>query len=161
MPLAIETATENLGEITLNATSQVFSMMLAMEPKGGEPFQVEGPTSFDGVISLLTFTGEWIGAGMFCCDESFACKVGSAMLMTEVEQVNADVLDGIGEMANMILGNIKEVLEADTGPLTLGIPTVVWGKNFCARTGVKAPWTIVPFECAGGRFEVRVAIQAV
>ena len=136
-------------------------MMLAMQPTAGEAQEMENPPSFDGVISLLTFTGDWIGAGMFCCDEAFACKVGSAMLITSVEQVNADVLDGIGEMANIILGNIKEVLEAETGPLTLGIPTVVWGKNFCARTVVKTPWTIVPFECAGGKFEVRGAVQPV
>ncbi len=124
MPVAIDTSTQ-LVEIPRNATDQVFSMILAMEPMAGEPHEVENPPSFDGVISLLTFTGDWIGAGMFCCNEAFACKVGAAMLMMDVDQVDADVLDGIGEIPNMILGNIKEVLEAETGPLTLGIPTVV------------------------------------
>ena len=40
-----------------------------------------------------------------------------------------EVLDGIGELANMILGNFKESIETQTGPLALTVPTVVYGKK--------------------------------
>ena len=66
--------------------------------------------------------------------------------MTEVAEVDGEVLDGIGELANMILGNFKESIETQTGPLALTVPTVVYGKNFQTRTPVLASWTIVPFK---------------
>jgi CheY-specific phosphatase CheX len=81
------------------------------------------------------------------------------MLMTEVNEVNADVLDGIGEMANMVLGNFKENMFRHTGALSLSIPTVVWGKNFSTRTSLRASWVIVPFTTGDDLFEVRVCMK--
>ena len=82
------------------------------------------------------------------------------MLMTEVSEINGDVLDGLGEIANMVLGNLKESLQSHTGPLGLTIPTVVYGKNFSTRSTTKADWTLVPFKSGdNGRFEVRICIQ--
>ncbi len=143
------------------SAESVFSMMLAMEVQPLEVREEEEPKPYDGVVSLVTFSGEWIGAGMFCCHEDLACKIGAAMLGHEIEQIDSDVLDGIGEMANMIIGNLKEQLEARTGPLALSIPTVVYGKNFCTRTAVRAPWCIQPFELDGLVLEVRSCARAV
>ena len=142
------------------ATESVFSMMLSL-PVEIQPHEtVPQPGPVDGVVALLGFTGPWAGTGVLFCDEVFACKIGSAMLMMEVTEINGDVLDGLGEVANMVLGNFKESLESHTGPLGLSVPTVVYGKNFSTRTGIKADWTIVPFRSGDeGRFEVRICIQ--
>ena len=159
-------ADNHLGVDTLAAAARssaesVFSMMLAMEIEPLDALEIEEPKPYDGVISLVTFTGEWIGAGMFCCHEQLACQIGAAMLGHDVTQIDSDVLDGIGEMANMIIGNLKEQLEGRTGPLALSIPTVVYGKNFSTRTAVKAPWCIQPFKVGEHILEVRSCARAV
>ena len=141
------------------ATENVFSTMMDLEVETLKPTDHQEPGAVDGVVSLLGFTGPWTGTGMFYCSEAFACRVGSALLMTEVTEVNGEVLDGIGELANMILGNFKETIETQTGPLALTVPTVVYGKNFQTRTPVLASWTIVPFKVEDTTFEVRVCIQ--
>ncbi len=141
------------------ATENVFSTMMDLAVETLEPTDHEEPGAIDGVVSLLGFTGPWTGTGMFYCSEDFACTLGSALLMTEVEEVNSEVLDGIGELANMILGNFKESIETQTGPLALTVPTVVYGKNFQTRTPVLASWTIVPFKVEDATFEVRVCIK--
>jgi chemotaxis protein CheX len=156
----------HLGVEALSAAARVsaesvFSMMLGMEIEPMEPRSENEPNPYDGVVSLVTFTGEWLGAGMFCCHEDLACEIGAAMLGHQVTQVDSDVLDGIGEMANMIIGNLKEQLEAKTGPLSLSIPMVVYGKNFSTRTPVKAPWTIQPFQIGAHVLEVRCCARAV
>ena len=150
----------HLGLETLSAAAKVsaesvFSMMLGIEIQPLEPLEQDDPKPYDGVVSLVTFSGQWIGAGMFCCHEELACRIGSTMLGHEVTQIDSDVLDGIGEMANMIIGNLKEQLETRTGPLALSIPTVVYGKNFSTRTAVKAPWCIQPFQIGEHVLEVR------
>lgn len=159
-------AENHLGVDTLAAAARssaesVFSMMLAMEIEPLDPLEIAEPKPYDGVISLVTFTGEWIGAGMFCCHERLACRIGTAMLGHEVTQIDSDVLDGIGEMANMIIGNLKEQLEGRTGPLALSIPTVVYGKNFSTRTAVKAPWCVQPFKIGDHILEIRSCARAV
>jgi CheY-specific phosphatase CheX len=59
----------------------------------------------------------------------------------------------------MILGNFKETMESHTGPLSLSVPTVVYGKNFSTRTALQAPWVIVPFQLGDEVFQVRVCIK--
>ncbi len=141
------------------ATTSVYSMMANLEVEPQEPEDHADPEPVNGVVAVLGFTGDWLGTGMLYCSERFACRVGSAMIMTEVSEVNGDVLDGIGEMANMILGNFKEAMETHVGPLQLSVPTVVYGKNFSTRTPLKAIWTIIPFKSGDETFEVRVCIK--
>ena len=38
----------------------------------------------------------------------------------------------MAELTNMIVGGVKKDIEPDLGPLGLGIPTVVYGKNLKA-----------------------------
>lgn len=141
------------------STTSVFSVMANLEVVPGTPQDHPDPEPIDGVVALLGFTGGWVGTGMFYCKEKFACRLGAAMLMTEVEDVNSDVLDGVGEMANMVLGNFKEAMESHLGPLSLSLPTVVYGRNFSTRTAVRTKWTIVPFRAGDDAFEVRVCIK--
>ena len=142
------------------ATESVFSMMLGLQVVVQPHQTVPQPDPVDGVVALLRFTEPWAGTGMLFCNERLACKIGSAMLMTEVTEINGDVLDGLGEVTNMVLGNFKESLESHTGPLGLSVPTVVYGKNFSARSTIKTEWTLVPFKSGDdGRFEVRVCMQ--
>ena len=142
------------------ATESVFSMMLNLPAEVQPPQIVPQPDPVDGVVALVGFAGPWAGTGVLFCDEDFACKMGSAMLMTEVAKINGDLLDGLSEVANMVLGNFKEGLESLTGPLQLSVPTVVYGKNFSTRSGIKAAWTLVPFKSADdGVFEVRVCMR--
>lgn len=141
------------------STHAVFSMMVNMEVEPLEAFEDLNPPPFDGVVALLAFNGAWVGSGMVCCHERFACEVSSTMVGHSLDQVDADVLDGIGEIANMVLGNVKECLEAHTGALSLSIPTVLWGKNFCARSGIRAPWIVQPFRIGDETFEVRLCMK--
>ena len=149
-----------LAPAARTSAASVFSTMLAIEIEPLVAFKQQEAKPYDGVVSLVTFAGEWIGAGMFCCHEELACQIGAAMLGHDVDRIDSDVLDGIGEMANMIVGNLKEQLESRTGPLALSIPMVVYGKNFSTRTAVKAPWCIQPFKIGEHILEVRSCAQA-
>lgn len=162
MAVDVDLSEEKLAQLSLVGTQQVFDLMVSEVPLEPEEWEIcDKLRAFDGVVAMVTFAGEWVGAGMLCFDEHLACVVGGKMLMTEVEQVDADVLDGVGELANMILGNFKESIEPQTGPLTLSIPTVVFGKNFLARAGVHAPWIKRKYKSGEHTFEVWVSIQAV
>lgn len=111
-----------------------------------------------GVIALVGFAGEWSGTGAVRCGARLACTISSQMLMAEYPSVNDEVLDVMGEVANMIIGNFKDDVAYKLGPLGLSIPTVIYGKNFQARNASGLSWTVVPFDCQGELFEVKISI---
>ena len=138
---------------------KVFSVMLGMEiepqPVLSETY-LEGPEG--GVVSLIGLVGAWIGSGSLCCASDVACKISGRLLMAEYDSVNEDVLDAVGELTNMIIGNFKDEAEPYLGTLALNTPTVVYGRNFRARSLAGTRWTTVPLQTEYGMVSVKVCM---
>jgi chemotaxis protein CheX len=141
------------------AAADVFTTMLGMDIEPG-PARVEqsAPAVSDGVLSLIGLAGAWAGAGTVCCSSRLACRICAQLLMTEATSVNEEVLDAVGEVTNMIIGNFKTMAEERLGPLGLSIPTVIFGRNFTSRSIGRDAWIVLPFRCDGEEFEVRVCL---
>ena len=116
--------TEDLAEASRLAAESVFTMMLGLDLEPLGSYEETDARPYDGVVALVSFTGDSVGVGMFCCHEDLACRIGAAMLGHPIDRIDADVLDGIGEMANMIVGNLKEQLEPRTGPRPVDHPAL-------------------------------------
>lgn len=140
------------------ATQSVFSTMLSLTVTPGETLLQSNPPPLDGALALLGFTGEWVGTGMLFCQKDTACRLSSIMTMTEIAEINDEVLDGVGELANMVLGNVKDHLEPVAGPLAMSIPTVIFGRNFQARPTGHRDWLIAPFKIGEQSFEIRICL---
>ena len=145
------------------ATSEVFSIMLNLEITSGEAY-CEPPSSepTDGVVALIGLAGLWVGTGIVQCGTDLACQVYAHLLAvdcaTAPNGVDGEVLDAMAELANMIVGNVKNTLEEHLGPMGMSIPTVVFGRNFMTRGGATDPWTIVPFTCLDSPLLVKICL---
>ena len=148
-----------ITEMVRAATDGVFRTMLSMEAQSGESYLEHGAAeSFDGLVALVGIAGPWTGTGsVYCCSE-LALRITSTMLMTEETAVNVEVLDAMSELANMIIGNVKSMLETDLGPLGLSIPTVIYGRNYRALSGGNRERMVVPFQIEGHRMEVKICL---
>jgi chemotaxis protein CheX len=137
------------------ATHDVFSTMLDLpvEPQNTRRATRES-SSFDGIIALVGVGGSWTGSGRIYCSPGFACRMAGALVGSELNAVNEEVLDAVAEVANMIVGNIKTVFEEQLGPLGLSVPTVIFGRNYHTRTSGVRDWSVVPFRCEGQTMEV-------
>ena len=141
------------------AAHSVFSTMLGVELTDREPAREEEATSqSEGVVSLVGLAGDWAGTGAFRCSAEMAKKISGLLLMQEFTSVDQDVLDAVGEITNMILGNVKTSFEEVLGPMGLSIPTVIYGRNFTTRSVGRSEWTVVPFELDGGLIEIQVSL---
>ena len=111
---------DDLARFIVSATADVFSTMLGIEIEPGEPYQKsEMPEACDGVISFIGLAGTWMGTGSIACTAAFACKISSQLLMAEYSAVDEEVLDAVAEVTNMVVGNVKTLLEEILGPLGL------------------------------------------
>jgi chemotaxis protein CheX len=141
------------------ATREVFSTMLNLNLVAGSVFvEKERKTPASGVVSLIGLAGAWVGTGSLSCSTALACKIASHFLMAEYDAVGEDVLDSVAEVTNMIIGNVKTMLENRLGGMGLSTPTVIYGLNFQTRSTRNREWTVVPFDCQGERLCVQVCI---
>lgn len=150
-----------LIQCVTDATSDVFMMMLGMEVRyvgsaAGEP------AADTGLISLVGITGEWGGAGILCCAPLLARLLCSRMLGTpagdDTPSVDEEVMDVVAEVTNMVIGNIKNGLEAVVGPLAISVPTVIHGRNFQFRNTFGRECAALTFETEGQSFQVRLSL---
>ncbi len=122
----------------------------------------EANTSELGVISLVGITGDWGGSGVFCCSPVLASILCTRMLGSSLDVTNPivdeEVLDVVAEVTNMMIGNVKNGLEAITGPLAISVPTVIHGRNFQFRNVCGLRGAALSFKSEDQKFEVRIGL---
>ncbi len=148
---------DQLAAMIENSAWEAFHTMLELELES-LPFQrtKHAPSTNDGVLALVGFAGSWSGAGAFSCTTKMACGIAESLLMTCYMGVQDDVLDAVGEMANIILGNVKGRLEESLGPMYLSVPAIVYGRDFSIQSFGQHEWVLVPFQLGDERIEIQL-----
>jgi chemotaxis protein CheX len=158
----METVTQqDIEQAVSKASREVFETMLSM-PLEIEPsvmrHEIE-PETFHGVVALVGVAGSFTGTGHISCSSSFAQKLAGALLMTEYESVNEEVLDAVAEVANMIIGNVKTIFEERLGPLGLTVPTVIFGRNYHTRSAGVKDWVLVRLRSGDESMDVNFCLM--
>jgi chemotaxis protein CheX len=136
---------DELVEMIRSAAHEVFETMLGIKLEYGEAYlNHSAPGPSEGVVAMVGLAGRWAGSGTLSCSSTAAQQISGALLMQVFTAVDEDVLDAIGEVTNMVLGNVKTALESSLGPMGLSIPTVIFGRNFTTRGVGSSRWTVVP-----------------
>jgi len=144
-------------DLISQSAANVFSTMLGAELGPPEASIEQGvPEVNDGIVSFIGLAGAWAGTGSVVCSPTVACRICSLMLMTDTTSVDADVLDAVAELTNMIVGSVKNDLEPHLGTLGLSIPTVVFGKNFRTKSAGATDWIVVRFPWEGDVLVVKL-----
>jgi chemotaxis protein CheX len=143
------------------ATANVFSTMLNLHVRPEAAFiQRSSPEAQDGVEGLVGLAGNYAGIGALLCTAELACFLSSCFLQMPITCVDEMVLDTLGELTNMVIGSFKNTLEKSTGPLSMSIPTVVYGKSITTRAMKHDQWIVVPFWINGQQLIVKACLSA-
>lgn len=149
---------EGLGLLVHQHTANVCQTMLGVDvavAPGASPVS----TRTDGVVvAFVGLTGAWNGTGSVSCSGELARRLSGRMLLTEFPVVDAEVLDAMGEIANMIIGNVKEDVARDLGALAISTPTVIHGESLQTRSVEGETDARVAFHCEGDLLEIRVSL---
>jgi chemotaxis protein CheX len=77
----------------------------------------------------------------------------------EVESIDEDVIDALGELANMVAGSIKPLMAKDGVDVELSLPSVIYGSEYSMTTLADSEILAVPFELDSGIFIVELAFK--
>lgn len=99
-----------MAKYITDATREVFSTMVMMEPTDDYPLKEPVHRFKCSITGMVGFAGIYSGVISIHCPVSLALKITSSMLGMDCEEVNEDLSDAIGEIANMLGGGVKQVL---------------------------------------------------
>lgn len=129
----------------------VFEVMTGLDVS---PSEAAWFPSHDRLTAAVNLQGDGSEAVLIECDRAQACRMASRFLSVEPpERVEPVVSDVLGELANMIGGNLKCVMQQGAD---LSMPSVVAGDNDCAEPGGADILERLAFENAGEVFWVTI-----
>lgn len=171
--MALESMMETIALDITESTKILFETMIMMDLKYDEASLVDEKLIKTDIIGMVSFTGKYHGVISLFCSKKFALKVASNMLMTEMNEFSNEVKDAIGEVSNMIAGNVKTKLSAQYGDMHLSIPIVIAGEGLSitainnspvvADTTLscfsKDPWLMTPFTSNNEKFHIGLLLK--
>ncbi|GAA0814387.1 chemotaxis protein CheX [Spirilliplanes yamanashiensis] len=103
-----------------------------LDPEGVEPLiPVEKGANSSEVHSSVSITGSWQGVVVYGSSQEAAKQAAAAFLAMEPDEVSAeDLADVLGELANIVGGNVKAMLPAGC---FLSLPQVVLAPESASR----------------------------
>jgi chemotaxis protein CheX len=143
--------TEVSQSTVVEIVESIFATMMEIEVfVSGSPLCLAG----DRMTATVYLEGEWNGAVSLECNRVQACQFAGRFLSTDApDAVDDDVRDALGELVNMIGGNIKSVMTKD---IRLSMPSVIDGHDYELRICGSQTRDVNAFEFFGGTFWVTV-----
>lgn len=146
----------------VSATIEVLKVQTQVEAKAGTlvPGSKTGAVAGDvsGVIGITAGTVN--GTAVLTFPEQTFLKIISSMLGETYTKLEPEIVDGAGELTNMIFGQAKLVLNKKDYGVQMAIPSVVTGKNHMISGITKGAIVQIPFESNAGNFFLIIALGA-
>ncbi|MGA3040123.1 MAG: chemotaxis protein CheX [Bryobacteraceae bacterium] len=132
----------------------VESVFLTMMDLEVNPSETPWTHAGDAITSAVHFVGDWRGAVLVECYACQACQFAVRFMgIDPPAAVDDDVRDVMGELANMVAGNLKSLLPRG---VNLSMPSVVEGSDYTVRVCGISAVERMPFSSAAGAFCVTV-----
>lgn len=144
-------ATLNVIKVQANITAEPGKVYLK-KPED----DLKGDVS--GVIGIVSEA--FNGSVVISFPEKTFLKVMSNMLGEEYTVLSKDILDGAGEITNMIFGQAKVTLNDRGYGIKVALPQVISGKGHSLTTpSAKGPTVVIPFTSEAGDFFVEISVS--
>ena len=148
-----------IEETIIDATKDIFSNMVMLGATPGTSFERADEPLIDSVSGMISLEGKYNGLLAIHLPTSSALEVGGSFIDLDLEEVDADVLDAIGELANMLAGNIKATLDPAGSDIQLSIPSTLHGAEYMVEKIAGASSICIPFYLDNGDFLVELQLK--
>jgi chemotaxis protein CheX len=137
----------DLAEVTERIWSSILGLELELAPPNGNGDN----RYFTGCVQI---TGEWEGAITIACSEHLARRATSIMFETPADEASfEEVQDAVGELTNMLGGNLKVLLPQ---PSQMSLPAVIEGSDYKFMVPSTSVMNEVGFNSAGHSLRISV-----
>ena len=118
----------------------------------------EGDDIF-GVSAIIGLAGEASGSVVLTLNEDTAKSVVGKFTGATFDSLTSDVIDGVGELTNIIAGDAKNRLSTKGYKFQIGLPKVVAGRNYIIMNTKNVPCIVVKFGSPLGNLSLEVCLK--
>ncbi len=151
---------EDLDELLTAALTDLFSTMLRLEVVRA-PLEANPLNGESHIAGSVGFTGRLNGVIYVHTTAGFARRLTATLLQLPESEVtdNEMISDAMGEITNMLVGQVKSRL-CDRGmPCVLTVPSVVRGNNFRVEAMSSSQGCLLSFKTDGSRLLVQCLLE--
>ncbi len=141
----------------LQASVNLFREYLGINVRSLQPFVRRDPHNLDEVSGIIGLAGETVGAVVLSFSRETAINVVSVFSHREYKALSKEVLDGVGELVNIIAGNAKRDLLDFR--IVISLPGVIVGQSYKIHWPEGVPVITIPFDSDLGPFTVNVSLK--
>ena len=141
----------------LEASINLFREYLDIKVTNGAPYLLKDPFDLLEVSGIIGLAGDTSGAVVLSFSRETAMGIVGRFAGRPFTALSNEVLDGVGELVNIIAGNAKKDLS--TFRIAISIPGVIVGDNYRIRWPEGVPVIGIPFESELGKFSVNVSLK--
>ena len=143
----------------LESTLHVLQTIAGINADKGKPYLKENNIAVGDVSGVIGLAGDMNGMISVTFTEKCILHIVTGMFGEEMKELNDEIGDAVGEIANMISGQARQKLEAMGTNLQAAIPSVVMGKGHTITHVTKQPVVALPFSTSGGDFTIEVCFE--
>jgi len=127
--------TVDLRGFVAGAMDEVFDTMLSMNIELADE-GVQANVDGERIVGSVGFAGKTVGSVSIQVNEVFARQITAAMLGMEEDEIEGDeeIHDVIGELSNIVGGDLKSRLCGEGLNCDLSIPSIIRGSDFRTKT---------------------------
>lgn len=157
---AINMTEEQLLKSLIKDVQEVFINMVGVEDLMHLPIQIDATTHFkECLTAMVGLAGTYNGLVSVHIPWPLAISFTSLMLGMEVTEIDDDVNDAMGEIANMIAGSFKQHLSKGGSDIQLSTPSVVNGSDYMVSSGNNLENITLKFDTNEEWFMVSLSIE--
>ncbi len=143
----------------IDATNEIFSSMVMMELRVKGDIQSTLAPLENSITGVIGLAGTHKGVLAMHFPKPVAMAITGSFLGMDVDEINEDVEDAVGELANMLGGSVKSILSAKGRDIDLSLPSVISGENYDFQPTRELERVVIPFQCDAGEFIVELELE--
>jgi chemotaxis protein CheX len=149
----------NMNEKIIASTQEIFSSMVMMDVTvDGPPLEGSGALR-DTITGMIGLAGTHKGVLAIHIPNPVAIAITSSFLGMDVDEINDDVRDAVGELANMLGGNVKTILSQNGRDIVLSLPSTIAGHEYGFQVSPDVDLLVLPFKTEAGVFMVELQLE--
>ena len=157
---AINMTEDQLTKSLIKDVQDVFITMVGAEDLIHLPLQIDVTTHFkECLTAMVGLAGTYNGLVSVHLPWPMAISFTSLMLGMEVTEIDDDVNDAMGEIANMVAGSFKQHLSKGGSDIQLSTPSVVNGADYNVSSGNNLENITIKFATDEEWFMVSLSIE--
>ncbi len=143
----------------IEAVINTFQTMASVTPVRDKVFLKGEGEEVYGVSGIIGLGGEATGAVVLNFPEAVALAAVGKFVGEDFATITSGVVDGVGEMTNIIAGDAKNRLIQKGYKFEIGLPKIVTGRNYITAQNRAIPCIVIAFASDLGRFCLEVSLK--